>query len=362
VRCCDRCAAGGCRSADGTADLGVGTGCACVGASIDPVALLARWRHARHSHSALIEVLSGLRDELRSGGGLREAFERGREWSVGIRRSARAVGHEPAWWRCAVRRCGQDGEEQPVVLSLAALWEVSEGFRRGLGRRLGPAGGRRRTGRAGAPGGGARNWRGAGGATVRGARPAPADRAGGWVCLMGADPVGFLLGTPWGWACLVLGRAVGGRGPVLDASSGVRGSRHTCERGCCCAFGVWLLVHREPGTGAGSARPPADRERPPGGIPARRSWHLLLLLGGPWGLACGVAVAVGARWLLRRLSRGESPRHEQVVRIAPEAVECIAACVAAGAPLWAAMSSVADSFAGPMGDLLRRTAARHDLG
>ncbi len=126
-------------------------------------------------------------------------------------------------------------------------------------------------------------------------------------------------------------------------------------------LGVWLLFTASRGRVLSGLR-----HRPTVSGPLAASLlagvGTLLLLGGLWGVACGAAVAVGARWLLRRLSRGESPRHQHVGRIAPEAVECIAACVAAGAPLWASMSSVADSFAGPMGDLLRRTASRHDLG
>jgi tight adherence protein B len=169
------------------------------GASIDPVALLARWRHARHSHSALIEVLSGLRDELRSGGGLREAFERA---ASGCRHPAiaRAVatsrlgGDVPAALQA-------DGEEQPVVLSLAALWEVSEGSGAALAGALdrlvaGAEQAEQVRREVGAQLAGPR-------ATVRVLALLPLIGLGMGL-LMGADPVGFLLGTPWGWACLVL--------------------------------------------------------------------------------------------------------------------------------------------------------------
>lgn len=165
--------------------------------------------------------------------------------------------------------------------------------------------------------------------------------------LMGADPVGFLLGTPWGWACLVLAALLEAAGTLLDASSRVR-DRGTPVSVVLLCFGVWLLFTASRGRVLA-----VHGHRPTVSGPLAASLlagvGTVLLLGGPWGLACGVAVAVGARWLLRRLSRGESPRHEQVVRIAPEAVECIAACVAAGAPLWAAMSSVAGSVRGSDG-------------
>lgn len=88
----------------------------------------------------------------------------------------------------------------------------------------------------------------------------------------------------------------------------------------------------------------------------------LVVIGGLWGVLCGAAVGLGTRWLLRRVGDDAPRRREQLLRLVPEAVECLAACVAAGAPLWSAMNVVAESFAGPVGDLLHRSVARHHLG
>lgn len=89
---------------------------------------------------------------------------------------------------------------------------------------------------------------------------------------------------------------------------------------------------------------------------------VLAVVGGMWGLLGAAAVGLGARWALGRVGDHGGQEREQVLRLAPEAVECLAACVAAGAPLWSAMSVVADSFGGPVGHLLRRSVARHQLG
>lgn len=126
-------------------------------------------------------------------------------------------------------------------------------------------------------------------------------------------------------------------------------------------LGVWLLFtasrtrivagrrHRLPVSG-------------PDGASVLAGLGVLVLLGGMPGMVWGAAVVVAVRWALRRVSGGAPHQRGQVLRLAPEAVECLAACMAAGAPLWVAMSVVAESFPGPVGDLLRRTVARHELG
>ncbi|HRY08742.1 MAG: type II secretion system F family protein [Actinobacteria bacterium] len=89
---------------------------------------------------------------------------------------------------------------------------------------------------------------------------------------------------------------------------------------------------------------------------------VVALVGGPGGLALGAAIGLAARWLLGRVGGEDSGRRERLLRQAPDAVECLAACVTAGAPLWAAMEVVADSFGGPIAVVLRGSAARHHLG
>ncbi len=88
-----------------------------------------------------------------------------------------------------------------MVLSLAALWEVSEGSGAALAGALdrlvaGAEQAEQVRREVGAQLAGPR-------ATVRVLALLPLIGLGMGL-LMGADPVGFLLGTPWGWACLVL--------------------------------------------------------------------------------------------------------------------------------------------------------------
>jgi len=169
------------------------------GAALDPARVLARWRRPRRSPSAVIEVLTGLRDELRAGRGLREAFES----------AAHGCPHPAITQAAATCRLGGDvpaalrasGGQEPVVLSLAALWEVSESSGAALAGALDRllAGARqadhvRRE--VGAQLAGPR-------ATVRVLAVLPVVGLGMGL-LMGADPLGFLVGTPWGWACLVV--------------------------------------------------------------------------------------------------------------------------------------------------------------
>jgi tight adherence protein B len=165
----------------------------------DPARLIARLRTTRASHAGLIEVLGGFRDELRSGGGLREAFEK-----------AAGDGGHPAIARAlATSRLGGDvpaalrdgGTDQPVVLSLAALWEVSENSGAALADALdrlvhGAEQAERVRREVGAQLAGPR-------ATVRVLALLPLVGLGMGL-LMGADPLGFLLTTPWGWGCLVV--------------------------------------------------------------------------------------------------------------------------------------------------------------
>ncbi len=87
-----------------------------------------------------------------------------------------------------------------------------------------------------------------------------------------------------------------------------------------------------------------------------------VLVGGLGGVLAGVVCASGARWALQRMASGDGGRAKQIARQAPDAVDCLAACLAAGAELWTAMEVVADAFDEPMRGVLRRAVTRHWLG
>ncbi len=163
-----------------------------------PAAAVTRWRGSRAPQSMLIDLLGGFRDELRSGRGLRGAFES----------AADGCSHPAIVRALATSRLGGDvpaalraGQTQPVVLSLAALWEVSEDSGAALAGALDRliAGARqaeqvRRE--VSAQLAGPR-------ATVRVLALLPLVGLGMGL-LMGADPIGFLTGTKWGWVCLAV--------------------------------------------------------------------------------------------------------------------------------------------------------------
>lgn len=87
-----------------------------------------------------------------------------------------------------------------------------------------------------------------------------------------------------------------------------------------------------------------------------------VVVGGLAGLAVGTVVAVAARSLLTRLAADDSARREALARQAPDAVDCLASCVAAGAPVWTGMNVVADAFGEPVAGVLRRCTSRHAMG
>ncbi|HQR80572.1 MAG TPA: type II secretion system F family protein [Actinomycetota bacterium] len=160
------------------------------------------WRardRGRPAPAALIEVLSGFRDELLSGAPLRTAFERAAGTSaepalISAVAACRLGGDVPQ----ALRRAGSG---RPALLALAALWEVCEGsgaaLASALGRAVTSAEQAERVRReVQAQLSGPRS-------TVRVLALLPVVGVGMGV-LMGADPLGFLLGTPWGWGCLLV--------------------------------------------------------------------------------------------------------------------------------------------------------------
>lgn len=87
-----------------------------------------------------------------------------------------------------------------------------------------------------------------------------------------------------------------------------------------------------------------------------------VLVGGLAGLFVGTVVAVAARFVLTRLAADDSARREALARQAPDAVDCLASCVAAGAPVWTGMIVVADAFGEPVAGVLRRCTDRHAMG
>jgi pilus assembly protein TadC len=87
-----------------------------------------------------------------------------------------------------------------------------------------------------------------------------------------------------------------------------------------------------------------------------------VLLGGLPGVLVGVLVGFGARAFLQRLAADDSARRQALARQAPDAVDCLASCMTAGAPVWTGMSVVADAFGEPIAGVLRRCTARHAMG
>ena len=89
---------------------------------------------------------------------------------------------------------------------------------------------------------------------------------------------------------------------------------------------------------------------------------VVVVVGRWWGLPLGLAAAWGARRMLQRLAAHDSTDREALLRQAPDAVDCLASCLAAGAPLWTGMTVTADAFGEPVAGLFRRCVARHRLG
>jgi tight adherence protein B len=147
----------------------------------------------------IVELISALRDELLAGGALRPSFER----------AALSAGAQVCPEAVAVCRMGgdvppalrSDADGEPLLLSLAALWQVCEGSGGALAAALDRLVDSARQG-------------------ARTRREIKAQLAGpratmkvlaalpvvgvGMGFLMGANPLTFLLGSVWGWACLVV--------------------------------------------------------------------------------------------------------------------------------------------------------------
>ncbi|MFE6196908.1 type II secretion system F family protein [Streptomyces sp. NPDC057838] len=102
---------------------------------------------------------------------------------------------------------------------------------------------------------------------------------------------------------------------------------------------------------------------PPVGV-ACAGWALV---GGPAGVAVGVAGAVGTwRWRLRQEAAAGTgtgaPDLAEAARQLPLAADLLAACIAAGAGPVVAAQAVGEALGGPVGDALARGAAEVRLG
>ncbi|MCH0565081.1 type II secretion system F family protein [Streptomyces sp. MUM 2J] len=91
-----------------------------------------------------------------------------------------------------------------------------------------------------------------------------------------------------------------------------------------------------------------------------------VLLGGPTGIAVGLAGAAGLSWWRRRrvAADGAAGKADAVLiaRRLPLAADLLAACIAAGAAPAVAAQAVGDALGGPVGDALARGAAEARLG
>lgn len=156
-------------------------------------------RRSRVTTETVVELIEALRDELAAGTSLRPAFER----------SVASTGHDVVPQALAVCRMGGDVPEalreeaggEQLLVSLAALWQVSEGS----GAAMAAALDRLIDGARDA----ARLKR-----TVAGELAAPRASARvlallplvgiGMALVSGANPLGFLFTTPAGLACVAL--------------------------------------------------------------------------------------------------------------------------------------------------------------
>lgn len=86
------------------------------------------------------------------------------------------------------------------------------------------------------------------------------------------------------------------------------------------------------------------------------------LVEGVAGIVVGVLVGAAARFGLSRIGPGDGGRADVLAREAPGAVDCLAACLSAGAPLWPAMAAVSRAYPGPMGEVLESCVRRHAMG
>jgi Flp pilus assembly protein TadB len=86
-------------------------------------------------------------------------------------------------------------------------------------------------------------------------------------------------------------------------------------------------------------------------------------MGGPLGIGLAVACAIGVPRLMRRLeTRGARRLREQLARQAPVVADLLAATVASGSPMRAALAGVGEAVGDPAHEALRPVMAEIDLG
>ena len=128
------------------------------------------------------------------------------------------------------------------------------------------------------------------------------------------------------------------------------------------AAGVWLLLpqgsrRRIPIAAGNRSLPKTDFAAAVAGV------GIAAVVGGPIGIAIGALAGLAVRWGLSRLdTEDHQARRDQLLRQAPDAVDCLASCLAAGSPLWPAMRVVGAAFGDPVGGILTRAVERHALG
>lgn len=106
-------------------------------------------------------------------------------------------------------------------------------------------------------------------------------------------------------------------------------------------------------------RPPA----PTRATAAALGIAIVLVLGGPAGLVCGVAAFAIAERVLRTLEpRDARRRRERRAAELPLVLDLLSVCLHAGMPLVAALETVAEALPGPFGADLRVVAGLQRLG
>lgn len=126
--------------------------------------------------------------------------------------------------------------------------------------------------------------------------------------------------------------------------------------------GAWLLVPSPSSGRLAISGTRTRRLRGPDLAAIAAGVGIAVLLGGVLGAVLGVIVAVAARAGLRAVPADTSDDAEELSRQAPDAVDCLAACMAAGAPLWPAITGVAQAFGEPLGPILAGCVKRRDMG
>lgn len=86
------------------------------------------------------------------------------------------------------------------------------------------------------------------------------------------------------------------------------------------------------------------------------------VLGGVTGAVAGLCAGAAARTGLALLERRRPPEDPALQRQAADAVDCLAACLRAGVPVWAALAAVSRAFDDPIGPVLHRVVNRHAMG